>query len=97
MIYLRASQLRVAPLGRGFAWFDAGTPDSLLDAANFVATLEKRQRLKIACPEEIAYRQGFISADQMAKLIERNYADNGHGIYLRQVLNEEPCAVSVQA
>jgi glucose-1-phosphate thymidylyltransferase len=97
MIYLRASQLRVAPLGRGFAWFDAGTPDSLLDAANFVATLEKRQRLKIACPEEIAYRQGFISADQIAKLIERNYANNGYGNYLRQVLNEEPSASSVQA
>jgi glucose-1-phosphate thymidylyltransferase len=65
--------------------------------AGFVGSALCRHLIKIACPEEIAYRQGFISADQMAKLIERNYADNGHGIYLRQVLNEEPCAVSVQA
>ena len=65
--------------------------------AGFVGSALCRHRIKIACPEEIAYRQGFISADQKAKLIERNYADNGHGIYLRQVLNEEPCAVSVQA
>lgn len=96
-IYLRTGQLKVAQLGRGIAWFDAGTPDSLLDAANFVATVEKRQRLKIASPEEIAYSQGFISADQMAQLIEQDYARNEYGEYLRQVLHEGRSAVSVHA
>jgi glucose-1-phosphate thymidylyltransferase len=95
--YLRAARLRVEQLGRGFAWFDAGTPDGLLDAANYVATIEKRQGLKIACPEEIAYRQGFISADQMAQVIERTYAKNLYGNYLREVLEEERSAVTSRA
>ena len=62
--YLKRSQLRVQKIGRGFAWFDAGTPDSMLEAANFVAAIEKRQGFKIAAPEEIALRQGFISAER---------------------------------
>ena len=95
MIYLRTGRLKVAQVGRGFAWFDAGTPDSLLDAANYVATIEKRQGLKIASPEEIAYRQGFISADQMTELIERTYPMSSYGNYLREVLEEERSALTV--
>ena len=84
-VYLRASRLDVVSLGRGFAWFDTGVPDSLLDAANYVATLEKRQGLKIACPEEIACRQGYISPDQLLALIEARYAKCDYGEYLRIV------------
>jgi glucose-1-phosphate thymidylyltransferase len=86
--YLRTNRLSVKLLGRGFAWLDTGTPDSLIDAANYVATLEKRQGLKIACPEEIAYLKGFISADQVTQLIERSYAKSDYGRYLREVLDE---------
>jgi glucose-1-phosphate thymidylyltransferase len=66
--YLDVGQLAVERMGRGFAWLDTGTPDSLLAAAEFVSTLEKRQGLKIACPEEIAFGQGFIDRDQLARL-----------------------------
>jgi glucose-1-phosphate thymidylyltransferase len=66
--YLDIGQLAVERMGRGFAWLDTGTPDSLLTAAEFVSTLEKRQGLKIACPEEIAFGQGFIDRDQLARL-----------------------------
>ena len=66
--YLDTGQLAVERMGRGFAWLDTGTPDSLLTAAEFVSTLEKRQGLKIACPEEIAFGQGFIDRDQLARL-----------------------------
>jgi glucose-1-phosphate thymidylyltransferase len=66
--YLDRGQLAVERMGRGFAWLDTGTPDSLLTAAEFVSTLEKRQGLKIACPEEIAFGQGFIDRDQLARL-----------------------------
>ena len=66
--YLDMGQLAVERMGRGFAWLDTGTPDSLLTAAEFVSTLEKRQGLKIACPEEIAFGQGFINRDQLARL-----------------------------
>ena len=97
MIYLRTGRLKVAQVGRGFAWFDAGTPDSLLDASNYVATIEKRQGLKIAAPEEIAYRQGFISNGQLAELIERNHSKSIYGNYLREVLEEEQSAKPVPA
>lgn len=90
MAYLRSGTLNVQRLGRGFAWFDTGTPDSLIGAASYVATIEKRQGLKIACPEEIAYRYGYISADQVVALIEQTYAKSEYGKYLRNVLDEEP-------
>ena len=66
--YLGRGLLAVEQMGRGFAWLDTGTPDSLLAAADFVATLEKRQGYRIACPEEIAFKQGFISRDQLEML-----------------------------
>ena len=86
MQYLQRGSLSVTKIGRGFAWFDTGTPDSLLDAATYVSTIEKRQGLKIASPEEIAYRQKFISASDLEKLIETCYPKNDYGNYLRQVL-----------
>ncbi len=87
--YLEAGKLRVEKLGRGFAWFDTGTPDSLLDAANYVATIEKRQGLKVASPEEIAFRQGFIDRAHLERLISERYAKNDYGRYLRAVLQEQ--------
>jgi glucose-1-phosphate thymidylyltransferase len=86
--YLKAGKLRVERMGRGYAWFDTGTPDSLLEAASYVATIEKRQGLKIASPEEIAYRQKFITATQLETLIGERYAKNEYGRYLRSVLAE---------
>ena len=86
MQYLQRGSLSVTKIGRGFAWFDTGTPDSLLDAATYVSTIEKRQGFKIASPEEIAYRQKFISASDLEKLIETCYPNNDYGNYLRQVL-----------
>jgi glucose-1-phosphate thymidylyltransferase len=86
--YLKAGRLNVEKLGRGFAWFDTGTPDSLLDAAHYVATVEKRQGLKIAAPEEIAFRQGFIDAAALERLIGERYAKNDYGRYLKAVLAE---------
>jgi glucose-1-phosphate thymidylyltransferase len=86
--YLKRGDLRVERMGRGFAWFDTGTPDSLLDAASYVATIEKRQGLKIASPEEIAFRQGFIDAAQLERLIAECYAKNDYGRYLKGVLRE---------
>ncbi len=88
MVYLERGSLGVEKLGRGFAWFDTGTPDSLLDAANYVATLEKRQGLKVACPEEIALRQGFIDKAQLERLIATDYAKNDYGTYLKAVIAE---------
>ncbi len=78
--YLAAGELRVEPLSRGFAWFDTGTKDSLLDACNFVAAVEKRQGLKIACPEEIAYVNGFIDRKRLKKLASE--FSNDYGSYL---------------
>lgn len=86
--YLDMGRLKVERMGRGFAWFDTGTPDSLLDAANYVATIEKRQGSKIASPEEIALHQGYISASELEALIARRYAKNDYGHYLTTVLRE---------
>jgi len=82
--YLRRGQLHVEAFGRGFAWLDTGTHTSLIQAANFVQTIEERQGLKIACLEEIAYRKGFITAGQLARLA-RSF-QNGYGEYLGEVL-----------
>jgi glucose-1-phosphate thymidylyltransferase len=84
--YLKAGELHIQKMGRGYAWFDTGTPDSLLEAASYVATIEKRQGSKIASPEEIAFRQGFISAGELETLIAGRYAKNDYGRYLRTVL-----------
>jgi glucose-1-phosphate thymidylyltransferase len=86
-IYLEAGNLQVEVMGRGMAWLDTGTHDSLLEAGSFIQTIEKRQGLKVACPEEIAYRMGFIDATQVKKLVKK-YAKNGYGQYLRQMLEE---------
>ena len=87
--YLARGRLTVEPLGRGFAWFDSGLPDSLLEAANYVATLEKRQGLKIACPEEIAFRRGTITALQLEAIAIKTFARNDYGQYLLRLLEEE--------
>lgn len=86
-IYLEKGQLDVAALGRGFAWLDTGTFDSLLDASQFVQTIEARQGLKIACIEEIAYLKGFIDKKQLMALAEK-YAKSGYGDYLKQVIEQ---------
>ena len=85
--YLEAGQLNVSIMGRGHAWLDTGTHESLLAASMFIETIEKRQGLKIACPEEIAYRQGYITAEQVAKLAEP-LKKNAYGQYLLNMLNE---------
>ena len=86
--YLAQGQLNVEIMGRGFAWLDTGTHDSLLDAGQFIATLEKRQGLKVACPEEIAFRSGWISAEQVQKLAQP-MLKNGYGQYLLKVINDK--------
>ena len=85
--YLRQAQLEVEIMGRGYAWLDTGTHDSLLEAGQFIATLERRQGLKVACPEEIAYRSGWIDAAQLERLAAP-MMKNGYGQYLMQVLRE---------
>ena len=85
--YLRRGDLRVELLGRGFAWLDTGTPESLLEACTFMETIEKRQGLKVACIEEIAYRMGYISADQVRRLAEP-LSKNSYGPYLLQIIEE---------
>ncbi|ADE13134.1 glucose-1-phosphate thymidylyltransferase [Sideroxydans lithotrophicus ES-1] len=87
-IYLDRGKLEVQLMGRGYAWLDTGTHESLLEASMFIQTLEKRQGLKIACPEEIAYRKGYISAEQLQRLIAP-LAKNGYGQYLQRLLQEE--------
>jgi len=86
-VYLEKQQLSVEIMGRGFAWLDTGTHDSLLDAAGFIATLQKRQGLMVACPEEIAYRQGWVSAEAVEK-VAAQLSKNSYGQYLSKILNE---------
>ncbi len=85
--YLNQNSLSVEIMGRGFAWLDTGTHDSLLDAAGFIATLQKRQGLMVACPEEIAYRQGWISQEAIVK-VANQLSKNSYGQYLMKILHE---------
>jgi glucose-1-phosphate thymidylyltransferase len=87
-VYLQQDQLKVELMGRGMAWLDTGTHESLLDASQFIATIEKRQGLKVACPEEIAYRKGYIDAAQLAKLAAP-LKKNNYGQYLLQILEDK--------
>ena len=87
-LYLEQGQLNVEIMGRGYAWLDTGTHDSLLDAGQFIATLERRQGLKIACPEEIAWRSGWIDDAQLQRLAQP-LAKNGYGQYLTRLLKEK--------
>jgi glucose-1-phosphate thymidylyltransferase len=87
-IYLERQQLNVQVLTRGVAWLDAGTHESLLQAANFVQAVEERQGLMISCPEEIAYRMGFINLDQLRQQAER-LPKNSYGAYLHRLLEEQ--------
>lgn len=84
-LYLEQAQLNVQLMGRGYAWLDTGTHDSLLEASQFIATLEQRQGLKVSCPEEIAYRNQWIEADQLERLAQP-LLKNGYGKYLMQCL-----------
>jgi glucose-1-phosphate thymidylyltransferase len=86
--YLKQSDLHVEVMGRGMAWLDTGTHDSLLEASQFIQTIEKRQGLKVMCPEEIAYRKGYISAEQLEALATP-LLKSGYGNYLLQILNEK--------
>jgi glucose-1-phosphate thymidylyltransferase len=86
--YLARGDLRVEVMSRGTAWLDTGTHNSLLDAANFIRVVEERQGLKIACPEEVAYRMGYISAEQLLALAAP-LEKSGYGLYLKQLLNED--------
>ncbi|WP_287365292.1 glucose-1-phosphate thymidylyltransferase RfbA [Thauera sp.] len=88
-LYLDDDALQVEIMGRGYAWLDTGTHESLLDASQFIATLERRQGLKVACPEELAYRQGWIDATQLKRLA-LPLARNGYGQYLLRLLTERP-------
>ena len=86
--YLEWGELEVVPMGRGYAWLDTGTHESLLEAAHFIETIKKRQGLKVACPEEIAFRQGYIAARQL-RALARPLAKSGYGEYLLRVLAEK--------
>jgi glucose-1-phosphate thymidylyltransferase len=86
-LYLERGTLSVETMGRGFAWLDTGTHDSLLEAGQFIATLEKRQGFKVACPEEIAWRNGWIDDAALEKLAEP-LKKSGYGTYLNQILRE---------
>ena len=86
-IYLERNQLNVEIMGRGYAWLDTGTHESMIDASNFIQTIEQRQGLKVCCPEEIAYRKGYINAEQLGKLAQP-LAKNGYGQYLLRLLKD---------
>jgi glucose-1-phosphate thymidylyltransferase len=86
--YLQLGELYVEKLGRGFAWLDTGTHESLIEASTFIETIEKRQGLKVACIEEIAYRMGYIDADQVRKLA-KPMQKNGYGQYLMEIIRHE--------
>ncbi len=86
-LYLEKQKLHAEIMGRGYAWLDTGTHDSLLEASQFIATLENRQGLKVSCPEEISFRQGWITASQLEKLAAP-LSKNGYGQYLQRVLKE---------
>jgi len=86
-VYLQAAQLDVQTMGRGYAWLDTGTHESMLEASQYIATIETRQGLKVACPEEIAFRSGWINAEQLAKLAEP-LKKNAYGQYLLSILKE---------
>jgi glucose-1-phosphate thymidylyltransferase len=88
LAYLQSGKLRVELLGRGFAWLDTGTHDSLLEASTFIETIEKRQGLKVSCVEEVAYRMGFITAKQLRELA-KPFKNNGYGRYLRKIIEED--------
>jgi glucose-1-phosphate thymidylyltransferase len=86
--YLKRGNLKVEILGRGNAWLDTGTPDSLIDASNYIAIIERRQGLKIGCIEEVAYRMGYIEQDQLKKIINQS-PENDYKKYLKMILNEK--------
>ena len=86
--YLRRGELKVELFDRGTAWLDTGTFESLLDASNFIRVLQDRQGLKIGCPEEVAYRKGLITAEQLAALA-RSIGSNAYGLYLERILNQQ--------
>jgi len=87
LAYLRKRNLKVELLGRGYAWLDTGTPDSLLDASNYIATMERRQGLKIGCIEEVAFRMGYIDSKQFEKIIDQS-PENEYKKYLKIILKE---------
>jgi glucose-1-phosphate thymidylyltransferase len=87
-VYLKQNQLHVEVMGRGYAWLDTGTHDSMLEASLYISTIERRQGLKIACPEEIAYRSGWIDANQLEKLAAP-LIKGGYGTYLMNILKEK--------
>jgi glucose-1-phosphate thymidylyltransferase len=86
-LYLAKDQLKVTAMGRGYAWLDTGTPESLLEASEFVRILEKRQGMKIACPEEIAWRKGYIDKEGLSRLVS-HYGKSDYGQYLKSLLSE---------
>ncbi|MCE1170195.1 MAG: glucose-1-phosphate thymidylyltransferase, partial [Azovibrio sp.] len=86
--YLEAGKLQVEIMGRGYAWLDTGTHESMLDASQFIATIEQRQGLKVAAPEELAWRQGWISSAEL-EVLAQALAKNGYGQYLLRLLNEK--------
>ncbi|MEO5739417.1 MAG: sugar phosphate nucleotidyltransferase, partial [Vicinamibacterales bacterium] len=88
MSYLKLGQLHVKVMGRGIAWLDTGTHESLLQASTFIQAVEERQGLKVACPEEIAYRSGFITAEDVLRSAHA-MGSNGYGTYLRQLVEDD--------